>query len=158
MTAAGIEQLTRHFSLAEMIASGKALRAGLDNTPAPELIPRLIMLAEMLERIRATLGVPVVITSGYRSPEVNIAVGGATSSDHTRGHAADIVAPRYGTPTEVARTLAPLVSVLGIGQLLLEQVGGKKWVHVSTHVPEKKINRVLTITDSGVHVGIVDQA
>jgi zinc D-Ala-D-Ala carboxypeptidase len=151
MTAAGIEQLTRHFSLAEMIAS-------LDNTPAPELIPRLIMLAEMLERIRATLGVPVVITSGYRSPEVNIAVGGATSSDHTRGHAADIVAPRYGTPTEVARTLAPLVSVLGIGQLLLEQVGGKKWVHVSTHVPEKKINRVLTITDSGVHVGIVDQA
>lgn len=153
--------LTKHFTLPEFVRSSKAVELGLDNTPAPELLPRLVMLAEMLERIRSTVGVPVIVTSGYRSPRVNIAVGGATSSDHTQGHAADIVAPRFGTPTQLATLLAPLVSVLGIGQLILEGFVGKdgrrrQWVHVSTHVPERSINRVITITDSGTHVGIVE--
>jgi zinc D-Ala-D-Ala carboxypeptidase len=47
---------------------------------------------------------------------LNQAVGGDTSSDHTQGHAADIVAPGFGSAYQVAMQLAPLVSVLGIGQ------------------------------------------
>lgn len=150
------ELLSPHFSLAELTASNVAKARGLDNTPPPELIPRLVLLAELLERIRTTAGAPVIVSSGYRSPPVNRAVGGVTSSDHTQGHAADIVAPRYGSATELAKLLAPLVSVLGIGQLILEGIRGKQWVHVSTHTPEKAINRILTITDTGVKVGIVD--
>lgn len=147
-------QLTPHFTMAELTASNKARALGLGNTPPPELVPRLVRTAEMLERIRSTLDVPVIVTSGYRSQAVNRAVGGVTSSDHTQGHAADIVAPRYGTPTQIARTLAPLVSVLGIGQLILEGVKGKQWVHVSTRVPNKTSNRVITITDQGAQLGI----
>ena len=147
-------QLTPHFTLAELTRSSVAQARGLSNEPPPELLPRLILTAEMLERIRSTLGTPVSVTSGYRSPQVNIAVGGATSSDHTQGHAADIVAPAYGTPYQVARTLAPLVSTLGIGQIILEGIKGKRWVHVSTHTPEKAVNRIITSTDSGVAVGI----
>ena len=133
------------------------LRASLypsDNTPAPELLPRLVRTAEMLERIRATLGVPVTVTSGYRNRAVNTAVGGATTSDHTQGHAADIVAPRYGTPTQIARALAPLIETLGIGQIILEGVKGKQWLHVSTRVPDRPANRVITITDRGAQLGI----
>ena len=151
-----ITQLSPHFTLAELIASNKAKQSGIDNTPPAEIIPRLIMVAEMLERIRSTVNVPVIVSSGYRSQRLNQAVGGVTSSDHTQGHAADIVAPKFGTATELARLLAPLVSVLGIGQLILEGIKGKTWVHVSTHSPEKAINRVLTITDAGVSVGIVN--
>ena len=151
-------QLTKHFTLAELTNSGKARSLGLDNTPAPELVPRLVRTAEMLERIRATLGVPVIVTSGYRAPAVNRAVGGVTSSDHIQGHAADIVAPGYGTVTQIARTLAPLVSTLGIGQLALEGVKGKQWVHVSTRVPDKPANRVITITDKGTQLGIQELA
>lgn len=151
-------KLSPHFTLEELTASTTAKRLGLDNTPAPELVPRLVLLAEMLERIRTTLNVPVVVTSGYRSPPVNRAVGGVTSSDHTQGHAADIVAPSFGSATAVARQLAPLVSVLGIGQLILEGVKGKQWVHVSTHAPERAVNRILTITDAGLKTGIVDLA
>ena len=151
-----ITQLSPHFTLAELIASNKAKQSGIDNTPPTEIIPRLIMVAEMLERIRSTVNVPVIVSSGYRSQRLNQAVGGVTSSDHTQGHAADIVAPKFGTATELARLLAPLVSVLGIGQLILEGIKGKTWVHVSTHSPEKAINRVLTITDAGVSVGIVN--
>lgn len=147
-------RLSPHFTLAELTASTTAQRLRLDNTPPAELLPRLILVAEMLERIRSTLQAPITVTSGYRGPEVNRAVGGVSSSDHTRGHAADIVAPGFGTPYQVAKTLAPLVSVLGIGQLILEGVGGKQWVHVSTRVPEKPANRVITITDQGAQLGI----
>ena len=150
--------LTQHFSLAELTASNKARQLGIDNTPPPELVPRLVMVAEMLERIRSTLNCPVLVTSGYRCERLNLSVGGATTSDHPQGHAADIVAPGFGTATQVAKVLAPLVSVLGIGQLILEGVRGKQWVHVSTHVPERAVNRVITITDSGVRAGIVDLA
>ena len=147
-------QLTKHFDLAELTRSSVAQARGLSNEPPPELLPRLILTAEMLERIRSTLDAPVIVTSSYRSPQVNIAVGGATSSDHTQGHAADIVAPMFGTPYDIARRLAPLVSTLGIGQIILEGIKGKRWVHVSTHTPEKAVNRIITITDSGVLVGI----
>lgn len=151
-------RLTHHFTLAEFTRSSVAQARGIDNTPPPELLPRLVRTAEMLERIRATVGVPVIVTSGYRCPELNKAVGSRSTSDHTQGHAADIVAPGFGTPAEVARLLAPLVSVLGIGQLILEQVGGKSWVHVSTYEPERAINRIITVTDAGTVPGIVSAA
>lgn len=152
-------QLTEHFTLAELTASNRAAQLGIDNTPPPEIVPRLVMVAEMLERIRSTLNAPIIVTSGYRCEKLNMAVGGSSStSDHPRGHAADIVSPRYGTATDVAKALAPMVSVLGIGQIILEGVKGKQWVHVSTRTPEKAVNRVITITDAGVQAGIVDLA
>ena len=147
-------KLTAHFTLGELTRSSTAERLRLDNTPTPEALRALQTTAEMLERIRTTLGRPVIVTSAYRSPEVNRAVGGATSSDHMAGQAADIVVPAFGTPHLVASALAPLVSVLGIGQLILEGVKGKQWVHVSTRTPLKPVNRVITITDAGVRVGI----
>ena len=150
--------LSPHFTLAELTASNKAAQLGLDNTPPPELLPRLILTAEMLERIRSTLNVPITVTSGYRGRELNMAVGGVTSSDHTQGHAADIIAPRFGTPYEVAKLLSPLVSTLGIGQLILEGIKGKQWVHVSTRTPEVMGNRIITITDAGKQFGIQELA
>ena len=151
-------KLSAHFTLAELTASNKAAQLRIDNTPPPELMPRLVLTAEMLERIRSTLGVPVIVTSAYRCRQLNTAVGGVTSSDHTQGHAADFVAPSYGTPYDIAKLLAPLVSVLGIGQLILEGIRGKQWVHVSTRMPEKLANRVITITDAGAQLGIQELA
>jgi len=147
-------RLSPHFTLAELTRSSTAERLRLDNTPPPDVLRALQSTADMLERIRATLGVPVIVTSGYRSPAVNAAVGGVTSSDHLAGQAADIVSPAYGTPHLVATTLVPLLSTLGIGQIILEGIRGKQWVHVSTRRPVKPINRVLTITDAGARVGI----
>lgn len=146
--------LTRHFTLAELTASSKAKSLGIDNAPPPEILPRLEATAEMLERIRATLGVPVIVTSGYRCTALNRAVGGVSTSDHTQGRAADIIAPRYGTPEQIARALAPLVSVLGIGQLIYESFGRSAWVHVSTLHPAKPVNRVITMSANGTQLGI----
>lgn len=147
-------RLTANFSLAELTRSTTAERLRLDNTPPPGLLPQLQATAEMLQRIREHLQRPVIVTSGYRSAEVNRAVGGVTSSDHIRGQAADILVPSHGTPSQVAKALAPHVQALGIGQLALEGVKGKQWVHVSTRLPDKVVNRVITITDDGAQVGI----
>ncbi len=147
-------KLTAHFTLEELTASVTAQERGLNNTPPQEFLPRLILVAQMLERIRVVLAAPIVVSSGYRSPEVNRAVGSKDTSDHPKGHAADFWAPQYGTPTAIAARLAPMREELGIGQLILEGIRGKQWVHVSTQLPEKPINQVLTITDAGPQPGI----
>lgn len=143
-----------NFTLAEFTRSATAQRLRIDNTPAPEVIPRLLATAHTLQRIRDRLGKPIIITSGYRGPVLNKAVGGVTSSDHQSGQAADIVAPAFGTPYQLASWLEPNVAELGIGQLILESVGGKQWVHVSTRAPFRAVNRVITISDAGTHAGI----
>jgi zinc D-Ala-D-Ala carboxypeptidase len=124
--------LSPHFTLAELTRSSTAERLRLDNTPTPPVLQELQRTAAMLEAV--------------------------TSSDHARGCAADIVAPLYGTPYDVAKALAPMVSVLGIGQLILEGVKGKQWVHLSTQTPAKLANRVITITDAGAQLGIQELA
>ena len=150
-----MNQFAPNFPLSELVASNTAARLKIDNTPPAELLPELAHTSEMLQRIRNTLGVPVIVTSAYRGPVLNRAVGGVTSSDHLGGQAADIVAPAFGSAHTVAAMLAPLVATLGIGQLILEGIKGKQWVHVSTRVPQFSRNRIITVTDRGVQVGIV---
>lgn len=151
-------KLSPHFTLEELMSSNKARSLGIDNTPPQELMPRLVLLADMLERIRSTLGVPVIVSSGYRCPALNRAVGSSSTSDHPQGHAADFAAPAFGTPYQICLQLAPLVSVLSIGQLIHESVGGKTWVHVSTRTPDKAVNRIITIRGSDVLAGIQEAA
>lgn len=156
-------KLSPHFTLAELTASSTARARGIDNSPPEEVLPRLIQLAEMLEGIRSHLGGrPITITSGYRSPALNRAVGGVATSDHTRGDAADWVCPAAGSPLELCRSLAPHVSTLGVGQLIYESIRRRdgrlsEWVHVSTRVPPVGANRVITITEAGTQLGIQER-
>lgn len=152
-------RLTDHFSLAELTASTTAQRLGLSNELPPALFGNVQELADMLERVRAQLGgKPLIVTSAYRSREVNRAVGGVATSDHTLGHAADVVCPAFGNPYQLAKALVPHLQRLGIGQIILEGVKGKQWLHLSTRMPDKAMNRVITITDAGTQLGIQELA
>lgn len=151
--------MTPNFSLEEFVASDTAARKGIDNRLPEHLMPASLATLEMMERIRARLSlvagreIPVLITSGYRSPALNMAVGGSSTSDHCRACAVDFKAPAFGRPFDVCKELAPHVSALGIGQLIHEF---GTWVHVSTAVPLKSVNRIITIASSGTTVGIVE--
>jgi zinc D-Ala-D-Ala carboxypeptidase len=121
-------QLTEHFSLEELIRSEYAIRHGLSNMPAePHVLKHLHLLAGGLERVRSVLGKPVVITSGYRSPEVNAGVGGSVTppSAHMDGLAADFLVPGM-TPREVCLCLQDHPEI-GFDQLIYEG----SWVHIS---------------------------
>jgi len=159
--------MTPNFTLAEFVASATAASRHIDNRLPPELVPVAQQTLELLERIRTQLcalagrDVPMHITSGYRCAALNLAIGSTGNSDHPRAMAADWVAPSFGTPTEICRALAPLVGVLGIGQLINEypdRRAGGGWVHTSTRVPERLANRIITITTAGVSAGISDHA
>lgn len=104
-------RLTDHFDSDEFTLSQTAARLGIDNTPSPEVMSNLLELATALEIVRERLGCPIVITSGYRSPALNEAVGGAKGSAHLMGHAADITVPGFGNPLTVCRAIASMASI-----------------------------------------------
>ena len=71
-------QLTRNFSLAEMVKSDTALRLDMDNTPGDEEIANLTALCEnVLQPVREHFGMGVKVNSGFRHPDVNAKVGGS---------------------------------------------------------------------------------
>ena len=86
-------QITPHFRLSEFTQSATAERLGIDNTPDSTALHNIELLCRyVLEPIRQAFGQPIVVNSGYRCRQLNIAVGGAKRSFHLSGRAADIVA------------------------------------------------------------------
>ncbi|QDP49590.1 MAG: putative peptidase M15 [Prokaryotic dsDNA virus sp.] len=86
-------QLTENFSLREFTKSQTADRLGIDNTPPEEMIPKLTFLCtQILEPLRKRIEKPIIITSGYRCPELSKAIGSSENSQHCKGEAADIEA------------------------------------------------------------------
>lgn len=125
--------VSEHFSLSEFTRSQLATRLGLDNMPGPVELDNLCRLCRcVLEPVRTRFGVPVTVTSGYRSPEVNAAARGSRDSSHMRGEAADIELFVVSN-LEVAQWIRD--SALDFDQLILEyHVSGEPssgWVHVS---------------------------
>ena len=119
--------LSPHFTLAEMTVSQTAARKGLDNTPSEAVIAKLRKTAQGLEGVRVVLGgAPIIISSGYRSPAVNSAVGGARKSQHLTGEAVDFTAPRFGSVVEVFNAIKS--SGIKYDQLI-QEFGS--WVHLS---------------------------
>jgi len=117
--------LSTHFTLAELTVSEAAARHGVDNTPDERALRNLERLAELLEQVRALLGVPILVSSGYRSPVVNHLVGGSDSSAHMRGLACDFIAPKFGPPLEVCREIVR--SGIMFDQLIHEF---GRWTHI----------------------------
>jgi len=124
-------KLSPNFALDELTASETAARHGIDNTPDEAIIKNLTRLANALQEVRALLGNKVIIvSSGYRSPELNQKVGGSATSDHCKGLAADFICPSYGTPDEIVRVV--MASAIPYKQVIREF---DKWVHFS--IPEE---------------------
>ena len=113
--------LSEHFTLEELTFTN---HREYDNTPNQAQIYNLTRLAEFLETARSLLGKPIIIDSGFRSPEVNQAVGSTSVSQHLRGCAADIRVPGM-TPAEVVKAIYG--SDLPFDQLILELT----WTHIS---------------------------
>lgn len=140
-------RLTPHFDLAEFTVSQTAARKGLDNNPPPDILDNIATVtAPGMERVRAALRKPILISSGYRSPKVNRAVGGSKTSAHMAGFAVDFICPGFGTPLDVCRAI--LVAGLKFDQLIEEGT----WVHISFDPRARQM--VLTKAGSGFVRGL----
>ena len=148
-------QLSEHFELAEFLVSETAARRGIANEPTPEIIENLRRLCQLvLEPLRVKLARPVVITSGYRSPALNRAIGGSPTSHHMQGRAADLIVPGI-TPLAVCQAASQLK--LPCVQIIHEF---GRWAHLSvaasterTQLLTAKLTQGKTVYEPGlVHV------
>lgn len=124
-------QLSENFTFEELIHSNTAERMGIENVPKDEKVVENLrsLCLEVLQPLRDYVGAPVHINSGYRCPELNMAVGGVKNSQHCRGEAADI---RIVSPKQGREWAAWIEDNCRFDQMLLERnKNGAVWLHVS---------------------------
>lgn len=140
-------KLTTNFSLAELTASQVAARKGIPNNPTAGQIENLKKLCEsILQPIRNHYDAPVIISSGYRSPELCVVIGSSIDSQHAKGCAADLQVVGVDN-----KSLAKYIKEnLDFDQLILEfykedEGPHSGWVHVS-YVGKENRKQSLTAT------------
>ncbi|WP_420465630.1 D-Ala-D-Ala carboxypeptidase family metallohydrolase [Panacagrimonas sp.] len=143
-------RLSPHFHLDEMTASETAARHGIANEPNETEIRNLACLCEeVLEPLRASIGRPIIVTSGFRCVELNRRLGSKDTSDHVAGRAADIKV--HGLrPIEVCQRIADLELPY---RQLIHEFGA--WTHVSIPADNEVPRRQhLTIDRLGTRPGL----
>ena len=126
-------QLSKHFSLQEMINSGTASRLGLDNTPNEEQIENLKALCEnILEPLREYYeSRPIMITSGFRSPQLSKAIGSSENSQHCKGEAVDFEIPGFDNRQVAAHIKNNFLYDQLISEYYEDGILDSGWIHVS---------------------------
>ncbi len=151
------DMLSEHFSLKELTHSDKAIKLKIDNTPTPNALASLYILASTLELIRKAVGKPMKISSGYRCPELNAAIGGSKTSAHCLGLAADFTVAGM-TPRQVAEKI--VASDIIFDQCILENISATNpdgvWVHVGLSTTKNR-QEVLTkkVGDKKYYSGLI---
>ena len=123
--------LSPHFTLEEMTRSEYAARRGWANDPEDKQLANLKRTCALLEKVREVAERPITVTSGYRSPNVNSAIGGRPNSQHCEGCAADIRA--------VGLTVDDLMLLISGSDIKYDQLIREfdSWVHISVPTDPK---------------------
>jgi phosphoribosylaminoimidazole-succinocarboxamide synthase len=137
-------QLSTNLSLAEMIRSESAKRKGITNNPTPEHIENMKAWAlNIFQPIRDHFKIPILISSGYRSKELNKAIGGSQTSQHSKGEAGDL--DMDGTSISNRELFLFIKDNLEFDQLIWEfgTKANPDWVHVSFNPKGNQRKQVL---------------
>ena len=142
------QNLSPHFELREFIASRKAKEHGIDNTPPEEAVENLRALCQhTLEPLREALGLPIIITSGFRTMALNNLLAHASStSQHMQGRAADLYVGK-GSREELIKAFREILQNPGIDfdQLILYPT----FIHVSYVSKERNRHGILKAQGNG---------
>lgn len=132
---------SKHFRLEELLKSETALTARIENLPSWADVENLQELAILvLDPIRQAWGQPLLVTSGFRSPQLNVKVGGVPTSAHLDGCAVDIVLPHWST-RKVSELYNLIQEMVERGDIDIDQViyyQKKKMIHISNDLPCRK--------------------
>ena len=143
----------KYFTLSELTKSATARRLGIDNTAEASIRANLTALVEnVLDPLRARWGMPIIVTSGYRSTALNKAVGGAANSQHTKGMAADIRTVSDSRADNMRLLRCLLNSGIVFDQVICEYPdaqGRPDWIHVSFNIAGNRKNRLTAVRKNG---------
>jgi len=137
-------KISDHITYAEAIHSNTAKRKGIDNTPNPNQIEAMKLLAEkVFEPLREWVGGPIKVNSFFRSADLNEAIGGSKTSQHCKGQAIDID-DTYGHASNAAM-FDWIKANLDYDQMIWEFGTDQNpdWVHVSYVHPDENRKRCL---------------
>lgn len=137
-------KLTQHFTLEEMTHSDYAVAHGINNSANEIVQENLMMLCTLiLEPLRAAVGEPIIINSGYRNAAVNDAIGGVKTSHHLLGLAADI---NFKSEAQLKEMLENLKDNTHLDLALIERSKSSSWLHVQlplkNHIPRRRISTI----------------
>ena len=142
-----MDNISEHISYREATRSDTALRRGIDNIPDIEQLENMKLIAEkVFEPLREWVGGPLKINSFYRSPELNVAIGGSKKSQHCQGQAIDIDDTFGGKFTHLNAKMFNYIRYhLDYDQLIWEfgDEDNPAWIHVSYVSPEENRGRCL---------------
>jgi len=143
----------KYFTLSELTKSATARRLGIDNTADASIRANLTALVEnVLDPLRVRWGMPIIVTSGYRSTALNKAVGGAVNSQHTKGMAADIRTVSDSRADNMRLLRCLLNSGIVFDQVICEYPdaqGRPDWIHVSFNIAGNRKNRLTAVRKNG---------
>ena len=138
-------KLSKHLTLDEATKSATAIRRGIYNLPADGHLAALVNIAErVFEPTREAMGCPIAVTSGFRSYELNKAIGGSQTSQHSKGEALDLDADVYGGCTNLE--IFDFIRLnLNFDQLIWEFGTdiNPDWVHVSLKYKGEQRRQIL---------------
>ena len=136
----------KFFTLPELCHSEKAKALGIVNVPCFSDIPKLLYLCEhVLDPLRQAWGKPLRVTSCFRTPELNDAIGGARGSQHMCTGAEAAVDLDPGGMEQVKALAEIAKKTLLWDQLIVEGIGGGSWLHISTRMDGKNRLQVLNL-------------
>lgn len=126
-------KISKYVSISEVTNSDTAKRKGIDNSPTPEHLENLkTTCTEVFDKVREHFGVPIYISSGYRSAALNKAIGGSATSDHNNGKALDLDQDGKGNGVTNRQVFDYIKDNLEFDQLIWEFGSSQNpdWVHV----------------------------
>ena len=145
----------RYFDFHEFERSDTAARMKIDNR-LPEIVEaHVVELVDcLLDPLREAWGAPIVVTSGYRCPALNKAVGGSETSAHTAGWAADLVPEDRERTEEFVKWAIDRIPAarLAFDQLIGERSGGSRWLHVGIRNLKGEQRREVKVYEDGRYI------
>ena len=147
--------LSKNFTLKELTRSNTALRLGINNEPSKEGIYKLTLLAtQILQPLRDCLGA-LRVTSGYRSPELCVALGSKISSQHAKYEAIDLQYFKRGKMDNIKIYQALKELALPFDQVILEfgdateyvDPENPAWIHLSYTINDNRCQELVAYKD-----------
>ena len=140
-------KISKNFTYEEMYASPTAKARLIDNTPNDEVKSNLYKLVTtILQPIRDEFGEPIIVTSGYRCPKLNTAIGGAINSMHKQGKAADIKAKNM---KKLQDCVLEWAKTNNFDQIIIEKPinGVASWLHIGSYYSDNRQRKQILVYD-----------
>jgi hypothetical protein len=140
-------KLSPNFSFLELTVTSHESLQKSNRISAESFTKQLKYTAGALEEVRELLGVPLTVTSGFRMPILNKAVGGSATSKHTVGLCADVIPVGMAVNEAFAKITANKDKLGSVRKVIIEGIKGKSWLHIQSKVLASEPTELFSTTD-----------